>query len=87
MVGTSALRRARRRQVFLERAREAIGHPVEIVAGREEARLIYSGVSHPCRQRTAIVWCVDIGGGSTEMIVGRRLEPLELESLQLGCVV
>ncbi len=45
VVGTSALRRTRRRQVFLERARDALGHPVEIVAGREEARLIYAGVS------------------------------------------
>ena len=45
VVGTSALRRARRKQAFLERARDALGHPVEIIAGREEARLIYSGVS------------------------------------------
>ncbi len=53
VVGTSALRRARRKQAFLERAREALGHPVEIIAGREEARLIYSGVSQSLPQDAA----------------------------------
>jgi exopolyphosphatase/guanosine-5'-triphosphate,3'-diphosphate pyrophosphatase len=87
VVGTSALRRARRRQVFLERARDALGHPVEIVAGREEARLIYAGVwqSLPVDGGNRLV--IDIGGGSTELIVGRGARPLELESLNLGCVV
>ncbi len=87
VVGTSALRRARRRQVFLERARDALGHPVEIVAGREEARLIYAGVSQSLPNDGGNRLVVDIGGGSTELIVGRGMEPLELESVNLGCVV
>jgi exopolyphosphatase / guanosine-5'-triphosphate,3'-diphosphate pyrophosphatase len=86
VVGTSALRRARRKQGFLERAREALGHPVEIIAGREEARLIYSGVSQSLSQEPGNRLVVDIGGGSTEIIVGRGAEPLELESVNLGCV-
>ncbi len=56
VVGTSALRRARRKEAFLERARDALGHPVEIIAGREEARLIYSGCRRRCHQRPAIGW-------------------------------
>jgi exopolyphosphatase / guanosine-5'-triphosphate,3'-diphosphate pyrophosphatase len=87
VVGTSALRRTRRRQVFLERARDALGHPVEIVAGREEARLIYAGVSQSLPTENGNRLVVDIGGGSTELIVGRGQEPLELESVNLGCVV
>jgi exopolyphosphatase/guanosine-5'-triphosphate,3'-diphosphate pyrophosphatase len=87
VVGTSALRRARRPQLFLERARDALGHPVEIVAGREEARLIYAGVSQSLPAEGGNRLVVDIGGGSTEFIVGRGSEPLELESVNLGCVV
>jgi exopolyphosphatase/guanosine-5'-triphosphate,3'-diphosphate pyrophosphatase len=87
VVGTSALRRTRRRQVFLERARDALGHPVEIVAGREEARLIYAGVSQSLPTENGNRLVVDIGGGSTELIVGRGAEPVELESVNLGCVV
>ena len=86
VVGTNALRRARRKQAFLERAREAIGHPIEIVAGREEARLIYSGVAHTSPLDSGRRLVVDIGGGSTELIIGQGLEPLELESIDLGCV-
>jgi exopolyphosphatase / guanosine-5'-triphosphate,3'-diphosphate pyrophosphatase len=86
VVGTSALRRARRKQGFLERARDALGHPIEIIAGREEARLIYSGVCHMLPPEPGNRLVVDIGGGSTEMIVGRSSDPLELESVNLGCV-
>ena len=85
-VGTSALRVARRTQSFLERAREALGHPIEIVSGREEARLIYSGVAHTLPDEPGRRLVVDIGGGSTELIVGQGLEPIELESIKLGCV-
>ena len=87
VVGTSALRRARRKQGFLERARDALGHPVEIVAGREEARLIYAGVSQSLPAESTNRLVVDIGGGSTELIIGRGFEPLELESINMGCVV
>jgi exopolyphosphatase / guanosine-5'-triphosphate,3'-diphosphate pyrophosphatase len=86
VVGTSALRRARRKQAFLERARDALGHPIEVIAGREEARLIYSGVCQMLPPEPGNRLVVDIGGGSTELIVGRGLEPLELESMNLGCV-
>jgi exopolyphosphatase / guanosine-5'-triphosphate,3'-diphosphate pyrophosphatase len=87
VVGTSALRRARGKGAFLARARDALGHPVEIVAGREEARLIYAGVSQSMPSESGNRLVVDIGGGSTELIVGRGREPLELESVNLGCVV
>jgi exopolyphosphatase / guanosine-5'-triphosphate,3'-diphosphate pyrophosphatase len=86
VVGTNALRIARRKQAFLERAREALGFPIEIVSGMEEARLIYSGVAHNLPNETGRRLVIDIGGGSTEIIIGERYEPLELESLQMGCV-
>jgi exopolyphosphatase/guanosine-5'-triphosphate,3'-diphosphate pyrophosphatase len=86
VVGTNALRRARRKEAFVERAREAIGHPIEIVSGIEEARLIYSGVSHTMPAGPGRRLVCDIGGGSTEIIIGEGHEPLELESLQTGCV-
>ena len=86
VVGTNALRIARRKQAFLERAREALGFPIEIVSGMEEARLIYSGVAHNLPNEAGRRLVVDIGGGSTEIIIGERYEPLELESLQMGCV-
>ena len=86
VVGTNALRLARRKQAFLERAREALGHPIEIIGGMEEARLIYSGVAHTMPSEPGRRLVVDIGGGSTELIIGEGLAPLELESLQMGCV-
>jgi exopolyphosphatase/guanosine-5'-triphosphate,3'-diphosphate pyrophosphatase len=86
VVGTNALRVARRKQAFLERAREALGFPIEIVSGMEEARLIYSGVAHNLPNEEGRRLVLDIGGGSTEIIIGEHFEPLELESLQMGCV-
>ncbi|HZC85485.1 MAG TPA: exopolyphosphatase, partial [Steroidobacteraceae bacterium] len=86
VVGTNALRLAHKKQAFLERAREALGHPIEIIAGMEEARLIYSGVAHTLPSEPGKRLVVDIGGGSTELIIGEGLNPLELESLQMGCV-
>jgi exopolyphosphatase / guanosine-5'-triphosphate,3'-diphosphate pyrophosphatase len=86
VVGTNALRVARRKQAFLERAREALGFPIEIVSGMEEARLIYSGVAHNLPNEPGRRLVVDIGGGSTELIIGEQYEPLQLESLQMGCV-
>ena len=85
VVGTNTLRKARNADKFLLRARSALGHPIEIIAGREEARLIYLGVvnSHTPPSDNQLV--VDIGGGSTEIIIGRE-EPLERESLHTGCV-
>ncbi len=86
VAGTSALRRTRRKEAFLERARDALGHPVQIISGREEARLIYAGVSQSLPAEPGNLLVVDIGGGSTELIVGRGAEPLELESVNMGCV-
>ncbi len=86
VVGTNALRVAHRKQAFLERAREALAHPIEIISGMEEARLIYSGVAHTMPSEPGRRLVVDIGGGSTELIIGEGLAPLELESLQMGCV-
>lgn len=86
-VGTSALRVAKNAPEFLEKARAALGFEIEIVAGREEARLIYLGVSHslPLNPEPRLV--VDIGGGSTECIIGSGYEPQDRESLRMGCVV
>src|SRR5579862_4762148 len=86
VVGTNALRVARRKQAFLERAREALGFPIEIVSGIEEARLIYSGVAHNLPNEPGRRLVIDIGGGSTELIIGEGYEPQQLESLQMGCV-
>jgi exopolyphosphatase/guanosine-5'-triphosphate,3'-diphosphate pyrophosphatase len=86
VVGTNALRRAHRKQPFLERAREALGHPIEIISGREEARLIYCGVAQTTPSEPGRRLVCDIGGGSTELIIGEGLNPLDLESLHMGCV-
>jgi exopolyphosphatase / guanosine-5'-triphosphate,3'-diphosphate pyrophosphatase len=86
VVGTNVFRRAKKKEAFIERAREAIGHPIEIVSGIEEARLIYSGVSHTMAAGPGRRLVCDIGGGSTEIIIGEGFDPLELESLQIGCV-
>jgi exopolyphosphatase/guanosine-5'-triphosphate,3'-diphosphate pyrophosphatase len=85
-VGTSTLRIARNADAFLEQAQRALGHRIEVVAGREEARLIYLGVAHglPASPHPRLV--VDIGGGSTEVIVGKGVKPLQRESLNMGCV-
>ncbi|MGH8433369.1 MAG: exopolyphosphatase [Pseudomonas sp.] len=86
VVGTNALREARNRTVFIRRAEEILGHPVEVISGREEARLIYLGVSHTLADTPGKRLVADIGGGSTEFIIGQRFEPLLRESLQMGCV-
>ena len=85
-VGTNALRIAKNSAAFLREARETLGFPIEVIAGREEARLIYLGVAHalPPAENKRLV--VDIGGGSTELIVGQGLKPKLMESLYIGCV-
>ena len=85
-VGTNTLRKARNAEAFLTRAEEALDHPIEIISGREEARLIYLGVSHHAAQSDEQRLVVDIGGGSTEFIVGRGYTPLLTESLYMGCI-
>jgi len=86
VVGTNALRRARRKRWFLEHARAALGHPIEIISGLEEARLIYSGVVHTSPMSPDKRLVIDIGGGSTEVVIGEGFNPLLLESLSVGCV-
>ncbi|KAA1172456.1 exopolyphosphatase [Marinobacter salinexigens] len=86
VVGTNALRVARNAGVFIARAEEVLGFPVEVIAGREEARLIYLGVSHTLSDDEGRRLVIDIGGGSTEFIIGQRFEPEHLESLHMGCV-
>ncbi len=86
-VGTSALRVAKNSGAFIRKAEAALGHPIEVVAGREEARLIYLGVAHSLPASPDRRLVVDIGGGSTEFIVGHGLKPHERESLHMGCVV
>lgn len=85
-VATNAVRQMRAPAAFLLTAETALGHPIEVVAGREEARLIYLGVANGLPPRETQRLVVDIGGGSTEFIIGRGFEPLERESLQVGCV-
>lgn len=86
IVGTNALRVARNAHEFMDQAEEVLGYPVEIIAGREEARLIYLGVSHTLSDDSGRRLVIDIGGGSTEFIIGQRFEPQVLESLHMGCV-
>ena len=85
-VGTNTLRQLRPESDFLERAERALGHPIEVIAGREEARLIYLGVAHGLAIGDEKRLVVDIGGGSTELIVGQGFTPLLRESLHMGCV-
>jgi exopolyphosphatase/guanosine-5'-triphosphate,3'-diphosphate pyrophosphatase len=85
-VGTSAMRIAKNAGIFIAKAEMALGHPIEIVAGREEARLIYLGVAHSLPASPDRRLVVDIGGGSTEFIIGHGLKPHERESLHMGCV-
>ncbi|HBS41402.1 MAG TPA: exopolyphosphatase [Oceanospirillales bacterium] len=86
IVGTNALRDAYNSQTFIERAEAQLGHAIEIIAGREEARLIYLGVSHTLADDGDRRIVIDIGGGSTEFIIGQRFEAKALESLHMGCV-
>jgi exopolyphosphatase/guanosine-5'-triphosphate,3'-diphosphate pyrophosphatase len=85
-VGTNTLRVAKNAREFRAKAEAALGFPIEVVAGREEARLIYLGVAHdlPVTGEKRLV--VDIGGGSTEFIIGSGYKPQKLESLYMGCV-
>ncbi|MBK1674119.1 exopolyphosphatase [Ectothiorhodospira shaposhnikovii] len=85
-VGTNTLRKARNADEFLELATRALGHPIEVIGGREEARLIYLGVAHSLADDGGRRLVVDIGGGSTELILGERFEPSHTESLHMGCV-
>jgi len=86
VVGTNTLRKARNGRQFLSEARSVLGKDIEVISGREEARMIYLGVAHSIDHASERRLVVDIGGGSTELIVGERFEPLERDSMQMGCV-
>jgi exopolyphosphatase / guanosine-5'-triphosphate,3'-diphosphate pyrophosphatase len=86
VVGTNTLRKAKRKGAFLDRARSALGHPIEIISGIEEARLIYLGVVNTMPSEPGRRLVADIGGGSTEIIIGEGLHAKKLESLHMGCV-
>jgi len=85
-VGTQTFRRLKNADEFLLESETALECPVDIIAGREEARLVYLGVAQWIagdRQKQLVI---DIGGGSTELIIGEGIDPVEMESLQFGCV-
>ncbi len=86
VVGTNTLRVAKNSQEFLRKARKALGHPIEVIAGEEEARLIYLGVSHALAFDNSRRLVMDIGGGSTEYIIGESDLWIERKSLSMGCV-
>jgi exopolyphosphatase/guanosine-5'-triphosphate,3'-diphosphate pyrophosphatase len=85
-IGTNTLRRARNAPAFLVRAVQAFGHRISVVSGREEARLIYLGVASTVAPAPARRLVVDIGGGSTECIIGHGFDVQQADSLQMGCV-
>ena len=85
-VGTNALRQAHNRAAFTQPAADILGTKIDVIYGREEARLVYLGVAHTLADDAQSRLVVDIGGGSTEFIIGERFEPKRLESLQMGCV-
>jgi exopolyphosphatase / guanosine-5'-triphosphate,3'-diphosphate pyrophosphatase len=86
VVGTSTFRVAKNAPEFLRKAEAALGFSIEVVAGREEARLIYIGVAHSLPVSNARRLVVDIGGGSTECIIGQGFAPEKMESLRMGCI-
>lgn len=85
-VATNTFRIAKNSAELLQRSQEALGFPIEIIAGREEARMIFIGVSHSLPPFTGKRMVMDIGGGSTEFVIGQAFEPTEMESLYMGCV-
>lgn len=85
-VATNTVRQLAAPRAFLLTAETALGAPIEVVSGREEARLIYMGVSRALPSSRAQRLVIDIGGGSTECIIGAGLEAMETESVQMGCV-
>ncbi len=86
IVGTNALRKAKNSQQFIRRAEKLLGFPIEIISGVEEARLVYIGAAQTLQGDRGRRLVVDIGGGSTEIIVGEKSDPIYLESLYMGCV-
>lgn len=86
IVGTNSLRAAKNARAFTREAKKIFGQSIEIISGLEEARLVYLGVAHTLADDEQARLVIDMGGGSTEFIVGQRFEPKNLESLYMGCV-
>ena len=86
IVGTNTLRKAKNSEAFIIEAEKIIGHPIDIISGTEEARLIYLGVTKDIGFVDSKTLVIDIGGGSTEIIIGKNSEPLMLSSLHMGCI-
>lgn len=85
-VATNTFRVAKNGEAFLQTCEAALGFPIEVIAGKEEARLIYNGVAHSIAADGNRRLVIDIGGGSTEFIIGRDYDPLLLESVFVGCI-
>jgi len=86
VVATNTFRIARNATELVARSEEALGFPIEIIAGREEARMIFIGVSRSLPPFEGTRMDMDIGGGSTEFVIGQGFEPSKMESLYMGCV-
>ncbi len=86
VAGTKALRSARNASSFLRKAEAALGHTIDIISGYEEARLVYLGVSQDLSPDKGRSLVIDIGGGSTEFIIGENQTTYIMESLSIGCV-
>ena len=86
VVATNTFRVAKNINQFIPKAEAALGFPIEVIAGREEARLIYTGVVHTLPPNGEKMLVIDIGGGSTEFVIGSELQPTHTESLPMGCV-
>lgn len=86
VVGTSTLRVANNSAQFIVIANKALGFPIEVISGKEEARLIYIGAMHSLSYTEEKRLVIDIGGGSTEFIIGTGYEPQIMESVTMGCV-
>lgn len=85
-IATNTFRVAKNREILLQKAEEALGFPIQVVSGPEEARLVFSGVAHelPISDKNRLV--IDIGGGSTEFIIGKGYQAVLVKSLLVGCV-
>lgn len=85
-LGTNTLRAGRNSKEFIQKANAVLGFPIEVISGIEEARLVYLGVAHTLADDDGQRLVIDIGGGSTEFIIGEKFKPKQLESLHMGCV-
>ena len=85
-VGTNTFRAAHHAEAFQKRAEQALGHHISVISGHEEARLVYLGAAFSLQSSGRKRLVVDIGGGSTELIIGQGHQPLIMDSLYMGCV-